>query len=90
MPQKGRILVTKTAEEFAGVQTSGDGIIDKDGDLAEGGNIYTPVFEVVGKAGAVYEIIAAEDIITQDGTVRAGAGEVVDTVTTDEDGMDKL
>ena len=86
VPQKGRILVSKTAEEFAGVQVSGDGFIDKDGDLTEDGSIYTPVYEVAGKAGAVYEIIAAEDIVTQDGTVRAGAGEVVDTVTTDEEG----
>lgn len=86
MPQKGRILVSKTAEEFAGVQVSGDGMIDKAGDLAEGGSIYTPVYEVTGKAGAVYEVIAAEDIVTQDGTVRAAAGEVVDTITTDGDG----
>lgn len=86
MPQKGRILVSKTAEEFAGVQTSGDGVLDKAGNLAEGENIYTPVYEVTGKAGAVYEVIAAEDIVTQDGTVRASKGEVLDTVTTDEDG----
>lgn len=32
------------------------------------------------------EIVAAEDIITQDGTVRNQKGEVVDTVTTDENG----
>ncbi len=86
MPQKGKILVSKTAEEFSGVQTSGDGVADKAGNLAEGGNIYTPVYGVTGKEGAVYEIIAAEDITTQDGTVRANAGELVDTVTTDEDG----
>ena len=36
--------------------------------------------------GAVYEITAAEDIITTDGTVRAEKGEVVDTLTTGEDG----
>ena len=36
--------------------------------------------------GAVYEITAAEDIITMDGTVRAEKGEVVDTLTTGEDG----
>lgn len=86
MPQKGRILLSKAAEEFASVQTSGDGVIDKAGDLTEDGSIYTPVYEVTGKAGAVYEVVAAEDIVTQDGTVRASAGEVVDTITTDEDG----
>ena len=86
MPQKGKILVTKTGEEFSSVQVSGDGVVDKDGNLAEGENIYTPVYAVTGQAGAVYEVIAAEDIVTPDGTVRAAAGEVVDTITTDEEG----
>ena len=49
--------------------------------------IYQPVFAVKGLAGAVYEITAAEDIITPDGTLRYAAGEVVDTVTTDETGL---
>ena len=86
MPQKGKILVTKTGEEFSSVQVSGDGVVDKDGNLAEGENIYTPVYAVTGQAGAVYEVIAAEDIVTPDGTVRAAAGDVVDTITTDEEG----
>ena len=42
-----------------------------------------------GLAGAVYEITAAEDIITPDGTLRYAKGEVVDTVTTDENGLAK-
>ena len=75
MPQKGKILVSKTGEEFSSVQVSGDGVVDKDGNLAEGENIYTPVYAVTGQAGAVYEVIAAEDIVTPDGTVRANAGE---------------
>lgn len=86
MPQKGKILVTKTGEEFSSVQVSGDGVADKDGNLAEGENLYTPVYAVTGQAGAVYEVIAAEDIVTSDGTVRAAAGDVVDTITTDEEG----
>lgn len=86
MPQKGKILIQKTGEEFSSVQVSGDGVIDKDGNLAEGENIYIPVYSVIGKAGAVYDVIAAEDIVTPEGTVRAAAGEVVDTVTTDKDG----
>lgn len=86
MPQKGKILVTKTGEEFSTVQVSGDGVVDKDGNLVEGENLYTPVYKVTGQAGAVYEVIAAEDIVTPDGTVRAAAGEVVDTLTTDEEG----
>lgn len=51
MPQKGKILVTKTGEEFSSVQVSGDGVVDKDGNLAEGENIYTPVYAVTGRPG---------------------------------------
>lgn len=60
------------------------------GGVDESGNelptIYQPQYEKRGLPGAVYEIIAAEDIITQDGTVRNQKGEVVDTVTTDATG----
>lgn len=86
MPQKGRITVNKTGESFSSVMVSGSGIADKEGNLAEDENIYTPVYNVCGMAGATYEIIAAEDIVTPDGTIRATAGDVVDTVTTGEDG----
>ena len=86
MPQKGKVIVHKSGEEFASVQVSGDGVVDKDGNLAEGENIYTPVYGITGQAGAVYEIIALEDIVTPDGTVRASVGEVIDTLTTDKDG----
>ena len=71
--QKGVIRISKSGEVFSSV-TEADGI-------------YQPVFAVKGLAGAVYEIIAAEDIITPDGTLRYAAGEVVDTVTTDETGL---
>ena len=37
--------------------------------------------------GAEFTVTAAEDITTPDGTVRAAAGDVVDTVVTDEDGI---
>ena len=36
--------------------------------------------------GAEFEITAAEDIVTPDGTVRAQEGELVDTIVTGEDG----
>ena len=39
--------------------------------------------------GATYEIRAAEDIITPDGTVRNHKGDLVDTVTTGNDGFAK-
>lgn len=37
-------------------------------------------------AGVVFEIFAGEDILTGDGTVRAVKDELVDTITTDENG----
>ena len=71
--QKGVIRISKSGEAFSSV-TEADGI-------------YQPVFAVKGLEGAVYEITAAEDIITPDGTLRYTDGEVVDTVTTDETGL---
>jgi len=44
------------------------------------------VYAEQGLPGAVYEITAAEDIYTLDGTLRYAAGEVVDTITTDDTG----
>ena len=73
MAQKGVIKISKSGEVFSSV-TEADGL-------------YQPVFSVRGLPGAVYEITAAEDIITPDGTLRYAAGEVVDTVTTDETGL---
>ena len=50
--------------------------------------LYTsPVYENTGLPGAVFDIAAAEDIYTPDGTLRAKAGDIVDTVTTQSDGM---
>ncbi len=80
MAQKGTISVEKTGEVFFGVNVSGE----EDEDV-----IYQPVYKVKGLAGAVYEITADEDIITPDGTLRYHKGDVVDTVTTDEDGKAK-
>ena len=71
--QKGIIKISKTGEVFASV-TATDGV-------------YQPVYAVQGLAGATYEIKAAADIYTPDGTLRCSAGEVVDTVTTGADGI---
>lgn len=72
MPQKGIIKLSKSGEIFSSaVETNG---------------VYQPVFAGGGLAGAVYEITAAEDIITPDGTLRYAKGTVVDTVSTDENG----
>ena len=80
MAQKGTISVEKTGEVFFGVNVFGE----KDKDV-----IYQPVYTVKGLAGAVYEITADEDIITPDGTLRYHKGDVVDTVTTDDEGFAK-
>ena len=80
MAQKGTISVEKTGEVFFGVNVFGE----KDKDV-----IYQPVYKVKGLAGAVYEITADEDIITPDGTLRYHKGDVVDTVTTDDEGFAK-
>ena len=75
MAQKGTITVAKSGEVFSSV--------------TEGSGIYQPVYAINGLEGAVYEITAAEDIYTLDGTLRASKGEVVDTVTTGKDGTAK-
>lgn len=80
MAQKGTISVEKTGELFFGVNVSGEE--DKEA-------IFQPVYTVKELAGAVYEITADEDVITPDGTLRYHKGDVVDTVTTDEDGFAK-
>ncbi len=71
-PQKGVINIKKTGEVFSSVQTNGEA--------------YLPVYSVTGLSGAKFQIIAAEDIITPDGTVRAAKGDVVDTVVTSATG----
>lgn len=75
MAQKGTVTVEKSGEVFSTV--AGDK------------GLYQPIFSVSGLEGAVYEITAAEDIVTLDGTLRASKGEVVDTVTTGADGTAK-
>ena len=75
MAQKGTITVSKSGEVFTSV--------------SENNGMYQPVFAVQGLEGAVYEITAAENIYTLDGTLRASKGEVVDTITTGTDGTAK-
>ncbi len=70
--QKGTITVHKEGEVFSHV--------------AEAGGLYQPQYEVQGQPGAVYDIIALEDIVTPDGVVHAKAGELVATLTTGSDG----
>ena len=71
-PQKGRISVSKRGDIFKSV-TAAD-------------NKYSPVFEESGLIGAEFEVRAAEDIYTADGTLRASNGEVVADLITDTNG----
>ena len=75
MAQKGVINITKTGEIFSSVE--------------ENNGIYTPKYSVGNLKGAVFEVYAAEDITTLDGTVRYDQGSLVDTITTDDDGVAK-
>lgn len=75
MAQKGVINITKTGEIFSSVE--------------ENKGVYTPKYSVGNLKGAVFEVYAAEDITTLDGTVRYDQGSLVDTITTDDDGVAK-
>ena len=75
MAQKGVINITKTGEVFSSVE--------------ENNGVYTPKYSVGNLKGAVFEVYAAEDITTLDGTVRYEQGTLIDTVTTDDDGVAK-
>ena len=73
MPQKGIIRISKSGEIFfSAVETD---------------SVYSLVFADKNLAGATYEITAAEDIITPDGTLRYAKDMVVDTVITDENSV---
>lgn len=84
--QKGKISVRKTGDIFTRVNKASSAYTNEDGNLIENPTTYTPVFETGNLAGAVFQVIASEDIITADGTVRAKAGDVVAEITTDENG----
>ena len=81
--QKGTITVEKHGEAFVGVNVVGG--MDSNG--KELPVIYQPVYDVTGHKGATFVIKAAEDITTGDGTVRYKKGTVVDTITTDKNGV---
>ena len=86
MAQKGKISVQKTGDIFTRVNRTSSAYTDENGNFIENPTTYTPVFEIGNLSGAVFQVIASEDIITADGTVRANAGDVVAEITTDENG----
>ncbi len=71
-PEKGKISVLKKGEMFSGVEVSEDR--------------YVPVYSEKGLTGAEFEVSAAEDIYTADGTLRISKGALADTLVTGEDG----
>lgn len=75
--QLGIIEGTKTGEVLTG----------SDFRLTELGMMYSSIYEVQGLPNAMYEIYAKEDIVTPDGTIQYTTGQMVETVTTDENGQ---
>lgn len=71
-PEKGKISVLKKGEMFSSV--------------TEENGKYTPVYSEKGLKDAEFEVTAAEDIYTADGTLRIKAGGTADRIITGEDG----
>ena len=84
--QKGRISVQKTGDIFTSVTMASSAYTDENGEMIVNPTTYTPVFASGNLSGAVFQVIAVEDIVTLDGTTRAYAGDVVSEITTDENG----
>lgn len=87
MAQKGVINITKSGEVFANITTVMNAIIDVDKDEISFAESYTPQYQFENLKDAVFEIFAAEDIVTLDGTVRYEQGEKVDEITTGNNGV---
>lgn len=84
--QKGKISVHKTGDIFTSVTTASSAYKNENGEMIVNPTTYTPVFAGGDLSGAVFQVKAKEDIVTEDGTVRAYAGDVVSEITTDENG----
>ena len=69
---KGIIKLEKTGDMLVGVREV----------ETEFGTQYQPIYAPAGVSGAVFQVVAAEDVRTPDGTVRYTKGTVVDTLTT--------
>ncbi len=76
-PVMGKVKVEKTGNMLKGVKEI-ETIF---------GMQYLPVFELGHLVGAEFDVVAAEDIVTPDGTLRAKKGDVVDHIITGEDGL---
>jgi len=74
--QKGKISISKT----------GDMLVDAKSEKTEFDELFNFEFSQKPLAGVAFDIVADEDIVTGDGTVRAEKDDVVDIVTTDSNG----
>ena len=84
--QKGKISVRKTGDIFTSVATASSAYTNENGEMIVNPTTYTPVFADGDLSGAVFQVIAVEDIVTPDGTTRAYARDVVSEITTDKNG----
>ena len=84
--QKGKISVRKTGDIFTSVTTASSAYTNENGEMIVNPTTYTPVFADGDLSGAVFQVIAVEDIVTPDGTTRAYARDVVSEITTDKNG----
>ncbi|MDY3051731.1 MAG: SpaA isopeptide-forming pilin-related protein [Ndongobacter sp.] len=83
IPQKGRLEIAKRGERLVGLSSE---------EQQAGGASYTvtvPQYELMPLEGVVFEVYAQEEIRTPDGTVHYAAGELVETIVTDEQGRAK-
>lgn len=74
--QKGQITIEKYGEQFT----------NADFRLTEYGMMYSPIYENKLLPGITYEIRAKEDIVGEEGTVWFNKGDLVETLTTDDEG----
>ena len=77
VPVMGRISITKEGEMLTHANSF---------DTAFGRG-HRPIFELRNLPNATFNIYAAEDIITPDGTIRARQGDLLDTITTNNYGI---
>ena len=84
--QQGRISVHKTGDVFTSVNTSMSAIKEENGVVMTTPVTYGLVFTNGDLEGAVFDVIADEDIITADGTIRAHKGDLVAQIKTDKKG----
>lgn len=75
-PVKGTVTIEKQGEHFVASDFIG----------TELGVLFSPIYELRNLEGVTFDIVAVEDITTQDGTVRYEQGEIVDTITTGKNG----